>query len=703
MRSLLGSGRTAGATAHRAKRSIPRGRYGSLTAAARTASRTGPPTVAGRWSLLPPREADPTVRAHALARTLLDRHGVVTRGAVSAEGVEGGFSATYRILSAFEDSGQARRGYVVEGLGAAQFAMDGAVDRLRAVSNARDRGEALPETGAPDLWSPDSVPDGPHSPAQGDPSTEDWDWTRAFDAPAGPDSEAGPHSQPSAASPASRDEYISPRDYPPQAMPQHWQGTPTYGSGFGNRRQNASDASRAVVLAAADPANAYGAALPWPDPPTEAGHKPGRKAGSLVVLVDGELTLYMERGGKTLLAWPSAPDTTPSDDPRLRTASEALAAAAKAGSLGTVTVERINGTSALTSPWAPSWRQRASSPPHGAYAYAPDPHTNITAPAPAADEEQAPGPRRSRSQDPERHRPTAPSAAPSPVPPLTHARRRHRLAIREAPPPRPRGQSADPQRPEGAEIRHGRPHRPQGPGRHPPRQAPPHPRRGRPDPALPPPHGRLLEGLRGGPALDRRPRPPDPRDPGQHRPRCRRLPAPRPRTAPHRGRAQGRRSPRPRPPRPGLGSRARPRQPAPGPRPPLGEALLDQRNLAGIGNVYKSELCFLLGVTPWLPVGALPADRAAQLPALAKKLLEANRDRPVRNTTGRRGQDLFVYGRAPRPCLRCRTSLQVADQGDGSRERPTYWCPTCQIGPAPSPRRRAPGRTHPRTSRRTTN
>ncbi|KUM85771.1 MULTISPECIES: Fpg/Nei family DNA glycosylase [Streptomyces] len=135
----------------------------------------------------------------------------------------------------------------------------------------------------------------------------------------------------------------------------------------------------------------------------------------------------------------------------------------------------------------------------------------------------------------------------------------------------------------------------------------------------------------------------------------------------------------------------------------LGEALLDQRNLAGIGNVYKSELCFLLGVTPWLPVGALPADRAAQLPVLAKKLLEANRDRPVRNTTGRRGQDLFVYGRAPRPCLRCRTSLRVADQGDGSRERPTYWCPTCQIGPAPSPRRRAPGRTHPRTSRRTTN
>ncbi|WP_328978596.1 Fpg/Nei family DNA glycosylase [Streptomyces canus] len=139
------------------------------------------------------------------------------------------------------------------------------------------------------------------------------------------------------------------------------------------------------------------------------------------------------------------------------------------------------------------------------------------------------------------------------------------------------------------------------------------------------------------------------------------------------------------------------------PARPLGEALLDQRNLAGIGNVYKSELCYLLGATPWLPIGALPADRAAQLPALAKKLLEINRDRPVRSTTGRRGQDLFVYGRAPRPCLRCHTSIRVADQGDGSRERPTYWCPTCQTGPAPSPHRRTPSGTHPRTSRRTTN
>ncbi|MFI8233077.1 Fpg/Nei family DNA glycosylase [Streptomyces sp. NPDC085900] len=128
----------------------------------------------------------------------------------------------------------------------------------------------------------------------------------------------------------------------------------------------------------------------------------------------------------------------------------------------------------------------------------------------------------------------------------------------------------------------------------------------------------------------------------------------------------------------------------------LGEALLDQRNLAGIGNVYKCELCFLLGVTPWLPVGALPPERAAKLPELAKRLLEVNRDRPVRTTTGRRGQDLFVYGRAPRPCLRCGTSIRLADQGDGSRDRPTYWCPSCQPGPAPSPRARRG--TQPRTT-----
>lgn len=69
-----------------------------------------------------------------------------------------------------------------------------------------------------------------------------------------------------------------------------------------------------------------------------------------MVLVDGELTLYMERGGKTLLAWPTDPDSAAADDARLQAAAQALSTAARAGSLGTVTVERVNGVSALTSP-----------------------------------------------------------------------------------------------------------------------------------------------------------------------------------------------------------------------------------------------------------------------------------------------------------------------------------------------------------------
>lgn len=302
LRALLGSGRTAGATAHRAKRPTPRGRYGSLAVAgaARTASRNGPPTVSGRWSLLPEREPDTTHRAHALARTLLDRHGVVTRGAVSAEGVEGGFSAAYRVLSAFEETGQARRGYVVEGLGAAQFAMDGAVDRLRAVATSREHA-------------------GGFSDAAG--AAED----DAFTSGEGP---AGPYEGHTLGGGRGR----------PRGGGARPNGA--YGAGGSGR-----GGQRALVLAAADPANAYGAALPWPEPPPGTTHKPGRKAGALVVLVDGDLALYVERGGRTLLAWP------PADDPRLAAAADALAAAARGGALGrTATVERINATPALDSP-----------------------------------------------------------------------------------------------------------------------------------------------------------------------------------------------------------------------------------------------------------------------------------------------------------------------------------------------------------------
>ncbi|WP_424890755.1 DNA-formamidopyrimidine glycosylase family protein [Streptomyces sp. XH2] len=117
---------------------------------------------------------------------------------------------------------------------------------------------------------------------------------------------------------------------------------------------------------------------------------------------------------------------------------------------------------------------------------------------------------------------------------------------------------------------------------------------------------------------------------------------------------------------------------------PVGEALLDQRNLAGIGNVYKSELCFMLRLSPWLPVRDVPAPE--RLPALARKLLEANKSRAARITTGdpRHDHRVWVYGRAGRPCRRCGTPLLTAGQGDAGRERVTYWCPGCQPGPGPA-------------------
>ncbi|MFC5720783.1 DNA-formamidopyrimidine glycosylase family protein [Streptomyces gamaensis] len=113
----------------------------------------------------------------------------------------------------------------------------------------------------------------------------------------------------------------------------------------------------------------------------------------------------------------------------------------------------------------------------------------------------------------------------------------------------------------------------------------------------------------------------------------------------------------------------------------VGDALLDQRSLAGLGNVYKSELCFMLRVSPWLPVGRLPApDR---LTALARKLLELNKDRTARITTAdpRPEHRLWVYGRAGRACRRCGTQVRVAGQGPAGQERPTYWCPRCQPPP----------------------
>jgi ATP-dependent helicase Lhr and Lhr-like helicase len=268
----------AGGGAHRARSAPTRTRYrrpgrstlgrgalgtgggalggGSLGGGSIPATRSGPPTaglptVAGRWHRLPEREPDPTRRAAALTDALLERHGVLTRGAVAAEGVTGGFAAVYPVLAALEERGAARRGYFVEGLGAAQFAVPGAVDRLRGL-----------------------------------------------------------------AEPA--------------------------GVGDGGRPEG-------VVLAATDPANPYGAALPWPERAVDAGegepsgHRAGRKAGALVVLVGGDLVLYVERGGRTLLSYVDDPE-------RLAVAAKGLADAVHTGALGALSVERADGAPVHSSP-----------------------------------------------------------------------------------------------------------------------------------------------------------------------------------------------------------------------------------------------------------------------------------------------------------------------------------------------------------------
>ncbi|MGH8861093.1 MAG: Lhr family helicase, partial [Jatrophihabitantaceae bacterium] len=239
-------------TAHARKRRAPRTRYGrsgGLAGIPTTApSRMlAPYSMSGRWSAVPPRDADPTRRALAAADTLLDRYGLVTRGSVAAERVTGGFAAVYPVLKAAEESGRARRGYFVDGLGAAQFALPGAVDRLRSQARPDDVREAAP----------------------------------------------------------------------------------------------------ALVLAATDPANPYGAALPWPQAPAPEGggrgHQPARKAGALAVHVDGACVLYVERGGRSLLSFTDDPDV-------LQPAADALALAVRDGALGKLAVERADGVPVVSSP-----------------------------------------------------------------------------------------------------------------------------------------------------------------------------------------------------------------------------------------------------------------------------------------------------------------------------------------------------------------
>jgi endonuclease-8 len=129
----------------------------------------------------------------------------------------------------------------------------------------------------------------------------------------------------------------------------------------------------------------------------------------------------------------------------------------------------------------------------------------------------------------------------------------------------------------------------------------------------------------------------------------------------------------------------------------IGVALLDQRNLAGIGNLYKVESLFLCGVHPWARVADV-----ADLPALverARTLMLANREHPEQSTTGslRRGEDHWVAGRRGKPCRRCGTTILLGEQGADTQERVTWWCPRCQAASSPiDPAARTGEPDHPR-------
>ncbi len=242
---LAGSGRRS-SPAHRQRRRPPRLSHYSI---AHAQTRAADPTVAGRWSALPAPQPDSTVRAHFRAELLLGRYGVLTKGSVATEGVPGGFATLYKVLTALEDAGRCQRGYFVESLGGAQFAVASTVDRLRSHQDSVDKDR------------------------------------------------------------------------------------PAY---------------QAVALAAADPANPYGSALSWPTRSTDdslgappaSGGKPGRKAGALVVLVDGELVWFLQRGGRSLLNFSSDPEAH-------RAAAGALAELVVAGRVASILVERVDGVPVL--------------------------------------------------------------------------------------------------------------------------------------------------------------------------------------------------------------------------------------------------------------------------------------------------------------------------------------------------------------------
>jgi ATP-dependent Lhr-like helicase len=218
-----------------------RGRQAPARPRFRAAARMSPPEAAGRWSLVTRGTAPDTERRHALATRLLDLYGVVTRDAVASEAISGGFAQVYPVLREMEERGRVRRGYFVEGLGGAQFALPAALDRLRS-----ERADAGGANGAG----------------------------------------------------------------PPEA----------------------------VLLAAADPANPYGAALPWPRLSDDDRRPLPRVAGAYVVLVAGEPVLYLERGGRSLQTLPSFSGTASAES-----AVAALTTLVADGRVRSLQIERVDG------------------------------------------------------------------------------------------------------------------------------------------------------------------------------------------------------------------------------------------------------------------------------------------------------------------------------------------------------------------------
>ena len=273
---------TGGASAHKVAAPAPRARsVGMRRGASRlSASRLGvgvgrapalsaqvAPINGGRWARIEAEPLDTTVAAAARAELLMDRYGVLTRGAVAVEDTPGGFAGVYRVLSAAEEKGLARRGYFIEGLGAAQFSTSSTVDRLRAAD----------DTTAVENEGQDAAPGA--------------------------------------------------SAYTPVRRTRH----------------------SVTLLAATDPANPYGATLPWPAPVawdsnrTPIKHKPGRKAGAVVILVDGELTFYLERGGKTLLPFTDRAD-------RVEVSAPLIGQLVRAGVADKIVIETAGGVDVLSTP-----------------------------------------------------------------------------------------------------------------------------------------------------------------------------------------------------------------------------------------------------------------------------------------------------------------------------------------------------------------